>query len=247
MTAAVPSERWASRPGFRASPRLRLSPSFVNHQLIPGMSIVTPPFQPDWPFDDREPGHSRPPDPPSPALPLQAGAGGPAHHRFAQSLLRYFVKLRETGRYSTFDLVEIDGSWDSPGRFLLRVNGGKVPTHSRAEQVMVLLLVEHARLVAARKGVPVYVPAKSMVTLVEELTREGAPLTRSWQPVYSEFYHAVSNVRSKLSSKRLNPHLIESGEKGAGYRLSTPFVCISYAGCKRYGEEFWAGLFGSLS
>jgi hypothetical protein len=112
-----------------------------------------------------------------------------------------------------------------------------------------LILANYARYVSLRsqnvaKNPSAYLPAAAVAMIIGAMNAEGKPLSGLWPyPTDTDVHRSVSKLRGKLSRARLNASLIESGPRGAGYRLSAPMNNLHLPEEPANWEELWVGLF----
>lgn len=124
------------------------------------------------------------------------------------------------GRFKTNALVRLSGSLPSR-RGVLCINAEQIELGNLREFAVARILCEAAKGATAR-GDPWFVQAQEIVARVQELLR-NPKLESKWRYAGAEdVYRVVNSLRGKFKERDLNPLLIESGQRGQGYRLSTP-------------------------
>lgn len=133
-----------------------------------------------------------------------------------------------TGEFLTNDKVEIRGLLGTNDNRELRINSKPPIRLDRREHAILVILARRAKNNAAvahtgRNPVPSFVSAKAFVAIIQKFISKEGPLAGLWPyPDETDIYRSVHRLRSYLLEQGFNPNLIESGQKGAGYRLSTP-------------------------
>ena len=156
---------------------------------------------------------------------LQAGLP-----RSTQQMYREFVRPRlltqvQAENYATNDLVTLIGSFHS-GRKELRVNAAVFDLDLR-EFLLLYVLSRRLKKLGGTEDAPAN-PPTPFLTLNEILqeieavrTEQRIPEDRWRYPSVEDIRRVVSVLRSRIAQAKGNENLIESGQRGEGYRLST--------------------------
>ncbi|HOX55994.1 MAG TPA: hypothetical protein P5205_03060 [Candidatus Paceibacterota bacterium] len=154
-----------------------------------------------------------------------------------------------SGDFATVDKVEIRGQLGTTEQRALKING-KPPLSLNLREHLVLLILGwlakcSAKAAASGKGqFPDYLPVGVIVKVILTLTAEGGPVSGRWRvPCELDVYRCVAKLRRRLRELGFSPNLIESGQRLAGYRLSTHVNNIILAVATEQQEKFWANLF----
>ncbi|MGD0258900.1 MAG: hypothetical protein ABSD29_03655 [Verrucomicrobiota bacterium] len=157
-----------------------------------------------------------------------------------------------SGDYLTIDVVEIRGRLGTNDHRELKINTKPPIKLNRREHTLLLILAWLAKCAATaskagRNQLPAFLPVKAILDIILKLTAEGGLLAGRWPyPIESDIYRCVAKLRRRLRERGFNPNLIESGQRLAGYRLSTPVSNIVLDAAAEPPEKFWAGLFDSV-
>lgn len=129
-------------------------------------------------------------------------------------------------RYLTNDVVDIRGGFRKQDPHELRINGTSIDL-DRREYVLIYVLGCQAR---TRKGLssPRRVPGGPFLSTsqildeIDRIKQDNAALDDTLQDViYTDLHRIVFDLRKKIADALANPNLIQTGPRGAGYRLST--------------------------
>jgi hypothetical protein len=144
-----------------------------------------------------------------------------------ERIYREFVRPALLGRaqaetYATNDLVTLQGSFHA-GQKELRVNGAAFDLDLR-EFLFLYVLGRRLLKLAAEEDAA----ASSFLTIKEILddikavrVEQRIPEDRWRYPVPEDIRRVVNSLRNKITAAKGNENLIESGQRGGGYRLST--------------------------
>jgi hypothetical protein len=131
--------------------------------------------------------------------------------------------VREGG-YMSNDILELGGALNKPATWGLAVNGGKpFKLQRRPFLLLGILFAFGLRLdQPTDKSKRRFLPTETIADAIERLTAESSPFAGFWQfPTANEVHRTVHKFREKLR-KAGNSMLVESGDRGAGYRISVP-------------------------
>ena len=150
------------------------------------------------------------------------------------------------GDYLTFDRVEIRGRVGTDENREVKINFKPPVRLDRREHAVLTMLARLARCaaIAAKTGgkpLPAFLPVRVMVAIIDGFCRPGGRLAGRWPyPMEADIHRTVHKLRGRLGDLGFNPNLIESGQRFAGYRLSTPPSKISVDPAE---DAFWTALF----
>jgi hypothetical protein len=181
-----------------------------------------------------------------------AGATGPAAKAAAFPLAVLKAALQQerieqlhAGHFATNDILEVWGSLGAEENRAWRVND-KLPQDLQAgEHTVLLILANFGRYVfdparAAKKHLPLFLPVKSIMAILDDLTAEGRPLFGRWDnPTYANVYRWVSQLRAKLNAPGGSRDLLQTGPRGDGYRISTPPLNLILDDSQEDWRAFW--------
>src|ERR1043166_743083 len=142
-----------------------------------------------------------------------AGATGPAGKAAAFPLAVLQAALQQerieqihAGHFATNDILEVWGSLGAKENRAWRVND-KLPQDLQAgEHTVLLILANFGRYVfdparAGKKHLPLFLPVKSIMAILDDLTAEGRPLFGRWEnPTYANVYRWVSQLGARLNA-----------------------------------------------
>jgi len=154
--------------------------------------------------------------------------------------------------FLTVDRVEIRGRLGTNDHRELKINNMSPIRLDRREHAVLLILAWLARCAVlapatSKKPLPAFMPVKTIVAIIDRLTAERGPLAGRWPyAMETDIYRWVNKLRRRLKERGLNPNLIESGQRLAGYRISTPVGRIILDATEQRAEKFWADLFDSV-
>jgi len=159
------------------------------------------------------------------------------------------VEQIHAGDSVTIDVVEIRGRLGTQDHRELKINYKPPLRLDRREHTLLLILAWLAKCADTRskkggKQLPAFIPVKAILAIILALTAEGGLLAGRWPyPIEADVYRCISKLRRRLREQGFNPKLIESGQRTAGYRLSTPVNRILVFPADESTVRFWAGLF----
>ena len=159
------------------------------------------------------------------------------------------MRLVREGNFYTNDIVEIRGCLGIEDSRELKVNGRPPLSLDTLQHTILLILANFARYVALRaqapgKHAPAFLSVKSIVAIIDELTGTEGSLAGRWPGLtFVDVYRSVSELRGFLFKAHGNPNLLESGPRGAGYRVSTPAANLILNGGQEPKGTTWAALF----
>lgn len=154
--------------------------------------------------------------------------------------------------YFTNDIVEVRGRLGKEDNRQLRINGQPPVKLDRREHTVLLILAYFGRYIsdparASKKHLPAFMPVSAIVGIIDKLTAGGGPLAGLWPyPVDLDVHRCIGSLREVLLESGWNRKLIESGQRGAGYRVSTLASNLFLDEGQEDWEAFWAALFDAV-
>jgi hypothetical protein len=154
---------------------------------------------------------------------LEAASGGASSETIYRDHVRpgLINEIMAEG-YKTNDLVTLSGGLG--GAKELRLNALVLELDAR--EFMLLFILGRAAKRRASGQVPgphsMFVPVADILAEVERVRQTQPALQDLWRyPVAEDIRKAVFSLRAKIESGRGNVNILESGQRGVGYRLST--------------------------
>jgi len=167
-------------------------------------------------------------------------------------LRRHLLEQMRQEDLLTSDIVEIRGRLGTEDSRELKINGWPPLKLGRREHLVLTVLAQFARYRAqapqtGRRHLSGFLPVSIIVGVIDQLTGDGGPLSGLWPtPMELDVHRCVGKLRGRLQAASLNPLLIESGQRGAGYRLSTPAGNVVVEDGQAPPKSSWAAFFESV-
>ena len=147
--------------------------------------------------------------------------------RVKREYLESVVRELTAHHYLTNDLVEIVGDFSDPDREF-KLNGRTIPGLDQRESIVIRKLAENSAALQKLSEpealeASTFVSVKDILAEIKAMRDDGRLTDEQWPyPGAEDVHKAVARLRESIRSVHGNQFLIESGPRGAGYRLSTP-------------------------
>ena len=176
-------------------------------------------------------------------------AGEPRFESWLSACRKRLFEQQNEGDFLTIDLVVILGRIGTDDARALKVNDRGPAELGVREHLLLVILAHYAKYVSVvrrnhLRPISWFLPANTIADIIDRATREGGLAIGRWpDPTGDDVYHAVNRIRKLQRGKLMNRNLIERGQKGAGYRLSTHTDNILIDASDDFSTGYWAKMF----